>query len=315
MATLRPLENKLVVLIGGGGFIGTHTAQELLRRGARLRIASRHPERAFRLKPLANLGQIQFARCDVTRPDSLRATMAGADAVVNFAAAWGARGHAVIAQGSANVAAAAKAAGIADFVQVSTIGADADSETGYGRDKAAAEAAVLEAIPSATILRPSVVFGGDDKFITMFAKLIALAPVLPVFAPASELQIVFVDNVAAAVATVLSDRRASAGKSYDIAGPERLSVIEINRRIASAQGRERIFLPLPDAVSGAVSLLPLGPITRDQWLMLKAGNVASGKLPGLAALGITPHPLGLFLDKWMVSYRKHGRFGTGRARA
>lgn len=310
MAKTSSLNDKLVVLIGGTGFLGTHVAQSLLARGARLRIACRHPERAFKLKPMANLGQIQFVPCDVRKPASLQAALAGADAAVNFAAAWGRAGHAVIARGAANAAQAAAAAGIADFIQISSIGADSEGATDFARDKAVAEAAVLQAIPNATIMRPSVVFGEDDKFINMFARLIAMFPVLPVFAPASELQIVYVDDVAAAISAALCDRQASAGKTYDIAGPERLSVMEINLLIARAQHRKRIFLPLPDGLSGAVALLPFGPITRDQWLMLKAGNVASGTRPGLAELGITPRPLGLFLDRWMTRFRKHGRFGA-----
>jgi len=309
MAKADPLDGKLVVLLGGSGFLGRHVAQDLLARGARLRIAGRHPEQAFRLKPLANLGQIQFARCDVTRPESVRAAVRGADAVVNLAAAWGSLGRKVIADGAAKAAQAAAQEGIANFVQISSIGADADGLSGFARDKAEAEARVREAIPGATILRPSVVFGSDDKFITMLAGLIAMMPVLPVFAPESELQIVWVDDVAAATAAALADRGTTAGKLYELAGPERLGVIEINRRIARAQGRARVFLPLPDGVSSLISLLPLGPITRDQWLMLKQGNVASGRHPGLAELGITPHPLELFLDKWMTRFRKHGRFG------
>jgi len=310
MASGDALNGKLVVLVGGGGFLGRHVAQDLLARGARLRIACRNPEKAFRLKPLANLGQIQFARCDVTRSASTDAALAGADAVVNLAAAWGSEGHRVIANGGAHAAQAAARAGITDFVQISSIGADAGGLSNFARDKAEAEAGVLAAIPGATILRPSVVFGADDNFINMFARLIAMLPVLPVFAPDSELQIVWVDDVAAAVTATLADRDKTAGKIYELAGPERLRVIEINRRIAHAQRRERALLPLPDSVSSAISLVPFGPITRDQWLMLKQGNVASGRHPGLSALGIAPRPLGLFLDKWMTRFRKHGRFGT-----
>jgi NADH dehydrogenase len=310
MATGKALDGKLVVLLGGSGFVGSPLAQALLARAARIRIACRHPERAFRLKPLAKLGQIQFVRCDVTRPRSLAAALSGAGAVVNLAAAWGDKGHAVMAEGAGNAAAAARDAGIADFVQISSIGADRAGATHFARDKAEGEARVLAALPGATILRPSVIFGEDDKFLAMFARAIAAFPVMPVFAPESLLQIVWVDDVAAAVAAVLQDREQSAGKIYELAGPERLSVIEINRRIARAQGRERLLLPLPDALSAAIAALPLSPLTLDQWKMLKAGNVASGTLPGFGALGIAPKPLELFLERWMIRYRKHGRFGA-----
>jgi len=315
MARSNALNGKLVVLIGGSGFLGSHVAQALLERGARLRIASRNPKKAWPLKPLANLGQLQFVRCDVTRRESVAAALHGADAVVNLAAAWGAEGHEVMAKGSAIAAQEAASQAISDFVQISSIGADPEGLTNYARDKAAGEAAVRAAVPKATILRPSVIYGNDDKFISMFARMIATFPVLPVFAPQSQLQVVWVDDVAEAVAVALEDRDRAEGKIYELAGPERPSVLEINQAIAAGQGRDRTFLPLPDAVSSMIALIPFGPITRDQWLMLKQGNVASGKLPGFDQLGVEAHPLSLFLERWMARYRKHGRFSPSGAAA
>ncbi|MFN5643043.1 MAG: SDR family NAD(P)-dependent oxidoreductase, partial [Sphingomonadales bacterium] len=173
------LEGKLVVLVGGSGFFGTHLAQELLRSGARLRIASRNPERAFKLKPLANLGQVQFARCDMTKPESLAKVVSGADTVVNLVGAFDGNLDAVQGRGVGNLARLAKEAGATAFVHVSAIGADAEGTTAYAQSKAAGEAAVLAAFPKATILRPSVLFGPDDKFINMFAGLIGAFPVMP----------------------------------------------------------------------------------------------------------------------------------------
>ena len=308
------LEGKLIVLVGGSGFFGTHLAQELLSSGARLRIASRNPERAFKLKPLANLGQVQFARCDMTKPESLDRVVAGADAVVNLVGAFDGNLDAVQGRGVGNLAKAAKAAGAAAFVHVSAIGADAEGATAYARSKAAGEAAVLSAFPKATILRPSVLFGPDDNFINMFAGLIAAAPVMPVFGPDAPFQPLFVDDAALAVVAALGDSAAHGGKTYELGGPEVLTMLEINEQIARAQGRSPVFLPLHDAVSGAFATLtgwlPLAPLTRQQWSLLKAGNVVAPKAKGCKALGISPRPLGLFLDRWMVRYRKHGRFGS-----
>lgn len=313
----NPLRGKIVVLLGGSGFFGRHLAQELLARGARLRIASRHPEKAYALKPLGNLGQVQFARCNVTRPESLAAVLAGADAVVNLVGAFSGNLDAVQGKGAGQIAAAAAAAGASAFVHVSALGADADSPIDYARTKAEGEEAVMAAFPRATVLRPSILFGQDDMFVNRFAGLIAMLPALPVFAPDAPLQPVLVDDAAEAAANALGDPAAYGGKTYEIAGPEVLTMLEFNQRIAAATGRDRLLIELPDAVSGLIATLtgwlPGAPITRDQWDLLKAGNAATGKLPGLKALGITPRPLGLFLDRWLVRFRKHGRFGEQSA--
>ena len=308
------LRDKLVVLIGGSGFLGRHVAQELLARGARLRIASRHPERAFAVKALGNLGQVQFARVDVAKPARLAAVLAGAHAVVNLVGAFAGDLDAVQGKGAGAIAAAARAAGAGAFVHVSAIGADADSPVAYARTKAEGEAAVFAAFPQATILRPSLLFGQDDAFLSMFGSLIGMLPVLPVFAPGARLQPLFVDDAAEAIANAAADPGAHGGRTYEIAGPEVLTMLELNQRIAAAEGRSRLLVPLPDALSGAIAAftgwLPGAPITRAQWKLLQPGNVASGLLPGCGDLGVAPRPLALFLDRWMVRFRQHGRFGA-----
>jgi uncharacterized protein YbjT (DUF2867 family) len=306
------LRGKVVVLLGGSGFFGRHVAQELLARGARLRIVSRNPERAFSLKPLGNLGQVQFARADVTRPETLAPVLVGADAVVNLVGAFAGDLDALQGKGAGRIAEAAKVAGIKALVHVSALGADADSPADYARTKAEGETAVLAAFPQATILRPSILFGPDDNFVNRFAGLVASLPVMPVFGPEAKMQPVFVDDAAEAVVVTIADPAEHGGKVYEIAGPQVISMLEFNRKIANAVERKAFFVELPDAVSGAFAKftgwLPGAPITQDQWHLLKAGNVASGKLPGLKALGISPRPLELFLDRWLVRYRKHGRF-------
>jgi len=313
----QDLQGKVITVLGGSGFLGTHLAQELLASGARLRVASRNPERAFRLKPLGNLGQVAFVRCDVTRPETVTRVIAGSDAVVNLVGVFEGDLDAVQGDGAGLIAAAARDAGVSAFVHVSAIGADASSPIAYARTKAEGEEAVRAAFPKATVIRPSLVFGPDDNFINRFAGLIEGLPVLPVFGPEAPLQPVFVDDVASAICAVLTDQAKSGGKTYELAGPEVITMLDLNERIAKAQGRERSFIPLPDAVSAAFATvtgwLPGAPISRDQFELLKAGSVASGKRPGFKALGISPKPLGLFLDRWMVRYRKHGRFGAEAA--
>ncbi len=308
MAFGKALKGKLVVMTGGSGFFGTHIAQSLLEQGARLRIVSRHPEKAFKLKPLANLGQLQLARCDVTNAASVAAAMQGADAVVNLVGAFDGDLMRLIAGGAENVARAAADAGASALVHISAIGADLESPAEYARAKAQSEIDVLAAFPKATILRPSLLFGADDGFLTMFADLISTLPVLPVFAPQAQLQMLHVDDAADAVVAALGNPAAHGGKTYEIAGPEAISMIGLQRQIAEAQGRQRHFLEMPDAISALFAALPGTPMGRDQWIMLKQGNRPSGKYPGIAKLGIEPRPLGLFLGKWMERYRKHGRF-------
>jgi len=308
MALGNSLENKLVVLIGGNGFIGTHVAQDLLERGARLRIAARHPEKALKLKPLANLGQLQFARCNVKNAASVEACVKDADAVVYLVGTFGKDQKALQATGAQVAANAAKKEGASAFVYLSAIGADAESESGYASTKGLGEQLVLEAFPKATILRPSVLFGQDDDFINMFAGLISFMPVLPVFGSDAKLQPVWVDDVAQAVGNALADPVKHGGKTYELAGPEVVTMGELHERIAQAEERKRSFIPVPDALSAVFAALPGTPINGDQWRLLKSGSTASGKLPGIDRLGVTPKPLSLFLDKWMVRYRKHGRF-------
>lgn len=306
------LYGKVVTILGGSGFFGKHLAQELLTRGARVRVASRNPERAYTVKPLGTLGNVQFVRCNVTRPATLGPAVIGADAVVNLVGAFAGDLDTLQGRGAGRIAEAARAAGVGSFVHVSAIGADAESQTDYARTKAEGEQAVLAAFPAATILRPSILFGPDDTFVNMFAQLIARLPAMPVFAPQAKLQPLFVDDAAEAIAAVLCDPAKHAGKTYEIAGPEVLTMLELNQRIAACEGRNRWLIELPDAVGGAIAslgFLPGAPITRDQYALLKAGNVADGAMPGLRALGVNPRPLGLFLDRWLVRYRKHGRFG------
>lgn len=312
MVQVAPLEGKLVTLIGGGGFLGSYVAQGLLRRGARLRIAERHPESAFRLKPLAELGQIQFSRCNVKHRPSLELAIQDADAVVYMVGTWGADQRAVQADGAGLAAEIAAGSGAGAFVYVSAIGADLDSTSGYAASKAEGEEQVRAAFPNATIVRPSIMFGEDDRFVNMFAGLMAALPMLPVFGAKAKLQPIFVDDAAEAIANALADPARHGGKTFELAGPEVLTVEELHRRIAAAQGRDRHLIAVPDALSALFAALPGTPMNSDQWKLLKQGNVASGKLPGCDALDIKPRPLGLFLDRWMTRFRRQGRFADKR---
>lgn len=315
MPTSSPLSGQLVTIFGGSGYIGNYVAQSLLERGARLRLASRKPQAGFALKPLANLGQLQFMPCDITRESSVAAALDGASYVVNLVGVFDGDLDTVMGEAPGTIARLAAANGVKAMVHVSAIGADATSTAGYAKAKALGEERVLAAFPKASVLRPSIVFGKDDNFLNLFGGMIEMLPVLPVFGPEVKLQLVYADDVAEAVAVALEDPDRHGGQIFELGGPEQLTMMEIHERIAAAQGRSRRFIAMPDGLSATFAALPGTPMSRDQWTLLKAGNVVSGAYGTLADLGIDPKPLSLFLDKWMMRYRKHGRFGLSNDRA
>jgi len=302
------MKDRLVTLIGGGGFVGRYVAQELLRAGARVRIAQRRPGRAFFLKPLGGLGQTQFIAADVTRPDTVARAVAGSDAVVSLVGTWD-DFDAIHVRGAETVAKAAAATGADALLHVSALGADPEAPSAYGRSKAEGEAAVRAAFPAATIFRPAAMFGREDAFVNRFAGMIATLPVVPVLKPDARLQPVYVADVGEAAVRALGDRAAHAGKTYDLAGPDVMTMAQLFRWVAGAIGRHPGFFEVPDALGGVIAafdFLPGAPITRDQWKMLGVDNVATG--PGLAALGVHATPLAVVAPQWLVRFRRHGRF-------
>lgn len=306
------MKNKLVTLIGGGGFLGRYVAQDLLAAGARVRIAQRAPRAAHFLKPLGGLGQTQFVAADVRKPESIARAVAGADAVVNLVGILKGDFTAIQAEGARAVAEAAARAGVGALVHVSAIGADAGSTSGYGRSKAAGEAAVRAAFPGATIMRPSIMFGREDGFINRFAGMIAgPMPVVPVLRAGAKFQPVFVGDVAAAIVAALAHPDMAVGKTFELGGPDVITMGALVRWIAGAIGRDPAIVELPDLIGGMIALggfLPGAPITRDQWRMLQVDNVVTPGAATLADLGVAPTPLDSVAPGWLVQYRRHGRF-------
>lgn len=310
---------RLVALVGGSGFVGTAAAELFAAAGWRVRAVCRNPDHARHLKPLGDLGQVGAVRGDVRSPASLAAALQGADAVVNLVGILDEKGGQrfadVQARGAGAVAAAAAAAGARAFVQLSAIGADAAGPAAYARTKAAGEAAVRAAFPGAVILRPSLIFGARDGFTNRFAKLIAAAPmVVPVVAPETRFQPVFVMDVAhAIVAAVDAQLGGKGGATYELGGPEVLTMREIMGLIAGWIGVEKPLVDTPDAgarLLAAFGSLPGAPMTHDQYLMLKRDNVVSAGAAGLEALGIAPTPMAAVAPQWLKGYRPGGRFAA-----
>lgn len=307
--------DQLVTLFGGGGFLGRYVAQALMKGGARVRIAERDPSNAWFLKPLGALGQTQFVVADVTDAASARRAAQGSTAVINLVGLLKGDFERVHVAGARNAAAAAADAGASSFVQISAIGADLASPSAYGRSKAAGEAAAREVFPTATIVRPSILFGSEDNFVNRFAGLARLLPFMPVIRPSVKLQPAWVADVARAVAAAALHPATHGGQTYELGGPEVMTMAALNRWIAEATGRSRHIVEVPDSAAGLMASLagwlPGAPITSDQLRMLGRDNVASGD--GFAAFGIAPAPLAAVAPAWLVQYRRSGRFGTAKS--
>ena len=310
------MNDKLVTLIGGGGFLGRYVAQALLEQGARVRIAQRNPKGALFLRPLGGLGQMQFVAADIRKPESIARAVQGSDGVVNLVGILKGNFESIQARGAGDLATAAAATGASALVHISAIGADAASASAYGRSKGEGEAAVLGAFPAATILRPSIVFGREDQFVNRFAAMIASAPAVPVVRGVTKFQPVYVGDVARAVVAALAAPGQYGGRTFELGGPDVLSMRGLIDWIAAQTGQRPTIIDLPDAISAMIAtfgFLPGAPITRDQSTMLQRDNVVAPGAAGLEAFGITPTPLDTVAPGWLVQYRRNGRFTTQTA--
>ena len=326
--------NQLVTVFGGSGFIGRHVVRALAKRGYRVRVACRRPDLAFFLQPLGNVGQIHAMQANLRYPDSVAAAVQGADAVVNLVGILTEGGKqrfdAVQAEGAAAIARAAKAEGIIRFVQMSAIGADAASDSVYAQTKAAGEKAVLDVIPSAVILRPSIVFGPEDQFFNRFASLARIAPALPlVGGGGTKFQPVFVGDVAEAVALGV-DGALKGGTIYELGGPQVSSFRDLLAFVCETTGRKRALVPLPFGVAriqaGVMEALKYATfgllpeeflLTRDQVTLLEKDNVVSDAAQKegrtLEGMGITPDTYETVVPTYLYRFRKTGQFDTARA--
>jgi uncharacterized protein YbjT (DUF2867 family) len=305
---------ELVTVFGGGGFIGRYVCEFLMKSGVRVRIAQRNPKQAYIIQPLGQVGQFGFVQSDITDLESVRHAVRGASAVVNLCGVFGRSMQKVHVDGARNVAEAAKEAGLGSLVHVSAIGADAASQSNYGRTKGEGEAAIRKIFPGATIMRPSLVFGPEDELTNRFAAMAQL-PFLPIIAAKRNFQPVYVRDLGKAIAIAAVDPQEHGGKTYEIGGPQVMSMIELHRAILELSGQKPEIVDVPDIFADLLSRvgwLPGAPLTRDQWLMLQHDNVPSGELPGLEAFGINPTPLAAVGYEWLGRFHRGGKFAGRR---
>ena len=305
---------QLVTIFGGAGFIGRYVCEFLFRSGVRVRVATRDPRNDYFLQPLAQVGQFGFEKADITNPDSVRNAVKSATAVVNLCGVFGRAMHGVHVEGAHNIAEAAREAGAAALVQVSAIGADPSARSNYGRTKGEGEEAVRQAFPNATIIRPSLVFGPEDDLTNRFAAMARL-PFLPIIAARRNFQPVYVRDLANAIGMAALDPGRFGGKTYEIAGPQVLSMAELHHAILEITGQDPEIVHVPDFIAGLIAKLgwlPGAPLTRDQWLMLQRDNVPSGNAPGLEAFGIEPSPLAAVGYEWLGRFHRGGKFAGRR---
>lgn len=314
----------LVTVFGGSGFVGRQVVRALAKAGWRVRVAVRKPHLAEDLRLSGEVGQIQLFQANIRDDRSVAAALDGASACVNAVGQAVERGpqtfQAVHVDGARRVADAARRAGARRFVQLSGIGAFADSTSKYARARADGEAAVREAFPNADILRPSVVFGADDHVTTLFARMAALSPAVPLIGADTKLQPVYVGDIAQAVRHLLATDTIGGGV-YELGGPEVLTVRELVQRICAETHRRPALLALPFFVAGlmakggdlAAALGLPAPITTDQVELLSEDNIASG--PGLAELGVAPTSLDAVLGAYLYRYRPGGQYADNLKRA
>ena len=293
-------ETNTITVFGGTGFLGRRVVRHLREHGFAVRVAVRHPERVKALFP--EDASLMAVRADVDDEALIAPALEGAWGVVNAVSLYAEKGgrtfHSVHVEAAARVAAIAQSAGVERLVQMSGLGADARSPSRYIRSRSEGEAAVREAFPSATIIRPSAMLAADDGLTAALAGMLRLTPVFPLFGTgATRLQPAFVEDVAEAIARILAAPAPAA--IYEFGGPDVLTYKALLRTVARRYGLRRVFIPLPfplwRLLASVAEMLPNPPLTKGQVELMEQDNVVSGRLPGFAALDMAPRALGTVL--------------------
>jgi uncharacterized protein YbjT (DUF2867 family) len=312
-----------VLVTGGSGFVGRSLAERLARRDAGLRITV-PTRRLMRASPLKALPTLTLIEADIAHTDdaALAALVAGHDAVVHLVAVLHGneeRFRRLHAELPRRLAAACAAAGVRRLVHVSALGVARDAPSMYLRSKAEGEALLRASGLDVTVLRPSVMFGARDKLLNTFATLQAVLPVVPLAAADAQFQPVWVEDVAEAIVACL-ERPSTIGQVIECAGPDVMTLRDLVQRAGEWSGHPRPIVALPDALARVqAALMALAPgeplMSRDNLDSMRVPNVASGALPGLAALGITPASLAQVGPTYLGGDDGCARYEPLRARA
>jgi NADH dehydrogenase len=308
------MKQHRIAILGGAGFIGRYVVKRLAERGDVLAVGGRNAAGAKFLKLKGDVGQVGLINLSIADERLLRAFVADNDAVVNLVGILRETGsqrfEALHHIGPARLARIAREAGVERFIQMSAIGADPRSPSAYARTKAAGEAAVRDAFPTATVVRPSVVFGPEDQFFNRLAAMATISPVLPLIGGGETLfQPVFVGDVAEAVVRCIDDS-ATAGRTYELGGPRVYSMRALVELLLDEIRRKRLLVNLPFGAAAMQArlfgLLPDPPLTPDQVEMLKRDNIVSPGALGLEALGIRPTAVEAVLPTYLDRFRRGG---------
>lgn len=310
----------LITVFGGSGFVGSQVVQDLARRGWRIRVAVRRPDRAYKLQTSGHVGQIQAVRCDATDPAQVEAALAGADAAINLIGVlYETRARsfqALHVDAARNIASACAAGSVDRLVHISALGANPESESKYACTKAAGEMAVREVKPDAVVIRPSIVFGAGDSFLNRFAAMASMSPALPLIGGGkTRFQPVYVGDVAEAIVRAV-ERADAAGRTFELGGPEIMTFEEVLKLVLRETRRRDSLIPLPFFAARAIgslaqltSVVGIAPaLTRDQVVQLESDNVVSDGAEGLAELGVEPTGIEAIAPSYLWRYRRGGQF-------
>ncbi|MBX4335302.1 complex I NDUFA9 subunit family protein [Bartonella raoultii] len=315
---------KLITVFGGSGFVGRHVVETLTKRGYRVRIAVRHPQKAYYMLQVGDVGQTQMLKTDIKHRASVVRALLGADGAVflpgSLTQADQSNFKKTQIDGTKNVSELAAQAGI-PLIYMSALVADQNASFLYARIKSMGEKIVHDTHPQAIIMRPSVIFGPEDCFFNTLANLSCFLPIIPLFGGGqSKLQPVYVGDIAEFVARALEGRVIS-GKDYDLGGPQIITFQDALEKIFKVIRRKKTTLSMPLSIGlliggilGTLGKLPLVPklVTADQIRFLQVDNIVSQEALKnsytLEGVGITPRAMATLLPNYLWRFRPHGQF-------